>query len=51
LVRLWDVDRPVPRWIPTEVLRAYARSAGGRDLVAAIDAAMAQVVRPEGDRA
>lgn len=39
-VRLWEVDRPVTRLLPPELVRAYAERAGLRDLVAQLDAAV-----------
>ena len=36
-VRLWDIDRPVRRCLPTGLLRAYARLNGLGELEHAID--------------
>ena len=36
-VRLWEVDRPVVRWVGTDVLRAFARANRLPALLAEID--------------
>lgn len=43
LVRLWEVDRPVPRLVPTWVLRAFAERNGLPAFRAEVDALVDRV--------